>query len=81
MDVDEGSLREIAKRTGGRFFRAQDSAALGQIYSEIDRLERAPIRAVVYREYRDLGPRLLAWAALILGAGILLSSTLAYRIP
>src|SRR6266850_1552864 len=28
MDVDEGALREIARRTGGRFFRATDPRAL-----------------------------------------------------
>ena len=81
MDVDEASLREIANKTGGRFFRAQDPAALGEIYSEIDRLERAPIRSIVYREYHDLGPRLLGIAALVLGAYLLLTSTVAFRLP
>jgi len=80
-DVDEGVLRQIAKVTGGRFFRAQDPVALGQIYAEIDRLERAPIRSVVYREYRDLGPLLLGMAALVLAAHLLLTSTLAFRLP
>lgn len=81
MDVDEGTLRDIANRTGGRFFRAQDPAALAQIYSEIDRLERAPIRAVRYRDYRDLGPALLGLAALLLGAHALLTTTVAARFP
>jgi Ca-activated chloride channel family protein len=81
MDVDEGVMREIAKLTGGRFFRAQDPAALSQIYSEIDRLERAPIRSVVFREYRDLGPQVLALAALVFGAHLLLASTFAFRLP
>jgi Ca-activated chloride channel family protein len=81
MDVDEGSLREIASKTGGRFFRAQDPAALSEIYGEIDRLERAPIRSIVYREYHDLGPRLLGFAALVLGGYLLLTSTLAFRLP
>src|SRR5206468_7044899 len=62
MDVDEATLREIAKRTGGRFFRATDAAALAGIYAEIDRLERAPVRSVEYKEYRDLGPWLLGVA-------------------
>ena len=66
MDVDEGTLREIAKRTGGRFFRAPDPAALSGIYAAIDRLERAPIKSIEYREYDDVGPRLLGIAALIL---------------
>jgi Ca-activated chloride channel homolog len=81
MDVDEGVLRGIAQKTGGRFFRAQEAEALGQIYSEIDRLERAPIRSIVYREYRDLGPQLLALAAAVFGLHLLLSSTLAFRLP
>lgn len=37
--IDEASLREIAARTGGRFFRARDTAQLAGIYAEIDRLE------------------------------------------
>jgi Ca-activated chloride channel family protein len=81
MDVDEGVLREIAGRTGGRFFRAQDPAALSGIYAEIDRLERAPIRAIEYREYRDLGPWLLGAAALVLGLHALLAATVAFRAP
>lgn len=38
-EVDEAGLREIAESTGGRFFRARDTAELAGIYAEIDRLE------------------------------------------
>jgi Ca-activated chloride channel family protein len=38
-DLDEKTLRGIAKATGGRYFRARDVAALERIYTEIDRLE------------------------------------------
>ena len=81
MDVDETSLREIAQRTGGRFFRAQDTETLSEIYGEIDRLERAPIRAIVYREYHDLGPLLLGLAAAALAGHVLLASTIGFRLP
>ena len=81
MDVDEGTLRDIATRTGGRFFRAQDPAALAGIYAEIDRLERAPIKSVRYRDYRDLGPALLGISALLLGAHALLTTTVFTRFP
>lgn len=81
VDVDEAPLIDIAKRTNGRFFRANDSAALGNIYGEIDRLERAPIKALVYREYRDLGPMLLALAAALIAAHAVSSATWAFRIP
>ncbi len=81
MDVDETTLRDIAQRTGGRFFRATDTAALTRIYAEIDRMERAPIHSVEYREYRDLGPYLLGAAALLLALFGLGSATWAFRLP
>jgi len=81
MDVDEETLREIARRTGARFFRAVDPAALAGIYSAIDRLERAPIHAIEYREYFDLGPALLGVAALLLAVYLLGSTTWAFRLP
>lgn len=81
VGVDERPLVEIARRTGGRFFRAGDASTLAVVYSEIDRLERAPIRALVYREYRDLGPQVLGVAALLLAAWSLSLSTWAFRAP
>lgn len=81
VDVDEAPLIEIARRTGGRFFRAGDASALSGIYSEVDRLERAPIRAVVFREYRDLGPLLLAGSALLLAFAMVANATWAFRAP
>ncbi len=81
VGVDERPLVEIARRTGGRFFRAGDASTLSGVYSEIDRLERAPIRALVYREYRDLGPALLGLAAAVLAFYSLSLSTWAFRAP
>ena len=40
-DLDEKNLTEIADLTGGRYFRARDTAALAQIYRELDTLEPA----------------------------------------
>lgn len=47
-EVDEATLTRIAESTGGRFFRARDTAQLAGIYAEIDRLEpvRQPGQAV-----------------------------------
>lgn len=38
-DLDEKMLTTMADRTGGRFFRARNTAELAQIYADIDRLE------------------------------------------
>lgn len=81
MDVDEGSLRRIAQHTGGRFYRARDPGALSGIYGQIDRLERAPLKSLEFREYHDLGPRLLALAAVLLALYGALQATWAFRLP
>jgi Ca-activated chloride channel family protein len=81
VTVDDKPLIEIARRTGGRFFRAGDAASLGSIYAEIDHMERAPIRALVYREYRDLGPLLLALAAILMVLYGWSNATWAFRVP
>jgi Ca-activated chloride channel homolog len=46
-EIDEATLQAIAETTGGRFFRARDTASLAGIYAEIDRIEpvRQPGRA------------------------------------
>ena len=38
-DLDEDTLRTIAERTGGRYFRARDAEGLAEIYLLLDELE------------------------------------------
>ena len=38
-DLDEATLTQIAQLTGGRYFRATDTASLQDIYSLVDELE------------------------------------------
>jgi Ca-activated chloride channel family protein len=38
-DLDEDTLRAIAERTGGEYFRARDAQALEEIYLKLDELE------------------------------------------
>ena len=40
-DLDEATLKAIARITGGEYFRATDAGALQQVYARIDRLEPA----------------------------------------
>jgi len=81
MDVDDQSLRDIAAKTGGCFYRATDSDALTSIYAQIDQLERAPIRSIEYRDYHDLGPWLLGLAVILLLIEGLSGATWAFRAP
>jgi Ca-activated chloride channel homolog len=67
VPVDEPLMREIARRTGGQFYRATDGQSLQRIFQEIDRLEKTPLRTKRYVRFREASPPLL-WA----GLGLLL---------
>jgi Ca-activated chloride channel homolog len=54
VEIDERLLSNIAAMTGGRYFRARDAAALQNIYSVIDRMERAPVHSSTIVNYREL---------------------------
>jgi Ca-activated chloride channel family protein len=70
QDLDEVTMRGIAEKTGGRYFRARDTAELESIYGLLDRLEP------VERDKRYYRPRteLYVWP---LGAALLLAGGLA----
>jgi len=52
-DLDEESLKEIAKATGGRYFRATDHKSLNAIYQIIDALETVTHKAGTLRPQKD----------------------------
>ena len=54
VDVDEATLREVASKTDGKYFRATDNRSLREIYAEIDRLEKTRIEVRAYRSYTEL---------------------------
>jgi Ca-activated chloride channel homolog len=55
-DLDEKSLKTIAETTGGRYFRARDSAELDKIYGLLDQLEPVEREQDVYRPVSALFP-------------------------
>ena len=67
VEIDEGILQEIAKNTGGKYFRATDNDKLTQVYKEIDKLEKSKIdvRQFSKKEERYLIPALIAFCMLI----------------
>ncbi len=70
-DLDEGLLTHIAESTGGRFFRARDTAELAGIYRAIDQLEPSAADAARLRPVEELFPLPLA-AAVALGLALAL---------
>lgn len=72
VEIDDALLTEVAQKTGGRYFRARDAAALQRITEEIDRLERSPVRTRIYTQYAELyrWPLVLAVLALVMEIGL-----------
>nr|WP_320009468.1 VWA domain-containing protein [uncultured Desulfobulbus sp.] len=70
QDLDEALLKEIASRTGGRYFRAMNTKELENIYAMVDRLEPVTDKKQFFRPrtalfYWPLG------AALFFSCGVL----------
>ncbi|HTV94696.1 MAG TPA: VWA domain-containing protein [Steroidobacteraceae bacterium] len=65
-DLDEDTLKAIAKTTGGEYFRAADAETLQDVYQRIDRLEPAAGRDQWFRPADE-------WFGFPLGAALLLS--------
>lgn len=53
VEIDEKLLKEIAKITGGKYFRATDNKKLVQIYQEIDQLEKTKVEELKYYQYDE----------------------------
>ena len=53
-EIDEETLMEIAKKTGGKYFRATDQTALTNIYNEINQLERSEIEVKEFTRHREI---------------------------
>jgi Ca-activated chloride channel family protein len=81
VEIDEETLRTIAERTGGRYFRAQDADGLREVYQQIDRLERTQISERRLREYDEYYRHVLAVALLAAVAAWLARATLFRRLP
>lgn len=66
VKIDEPTMKEIAQKTGGKYFRATDNQKLREIYEEIDLLEKSKIEVT---EYRKRSEEFMPW--LLLGLSFL----------
>jgi Ca-activated chloride channel family protein len=69
-DLDEDTLRTIAERTGGRYFRARDAKGLEKIYEILDELEPVESDVEIIRPVDELfyWPMGLAYVLALLAA-------------
>ena len=72
VDLDEPTLKEMARITGGQYFRATNEQRLREIYEEIDRLERTRFEVEQFTSRKEeFHPFALLGSALLL-AGFLI---------
>lgn len=81
VDIDEETLKQVAQKTGGAYFRATDTEKLRQIYGEIDRLEKTEIDVKKYQRYEELFPGVVIPGLVVLLLELILSQTVWRRLP
>lgn len=79
--IDEESLREIATRTGGKYYRARSGEELEEIYQLIDNLEKTEIEIAAHIQYRELFPWFAYGGFALLILELLLANTYFRKLP
>lgn len=74
-DLDEATLKAVAEKTGGRYFRARDTQELNKIYKLLDVLEPVETDPKQYRPRKSLYYWPLAFAFILSGLLLILKLT------
>ena len=81
VSIDETTLRKIADKTGGQYFRATDNASLGKIYGQIATLETTTIEQEQFTEYHQHYALFVVIAMLLVVLAFVLRGTVLRRLP
>jgi len=81
VDIDEETLEAIAKKTGGRYFRADNAERFRSIYEEIDNLEKTEAEVQKFTQYEELFPWFLCAGLGLLLLELLMTHTVWRRLP
>ena len=66
VEIDEQLMKNIAKNTGGKYFRASSNSKLETIYNEINKLETTEIKELKFYDYDEKYRPFLIFAGLLL---------------
>jgi len=81
VDMDEAALKAMADKTGGLYFKAENTEALRRIYEKIDAMEKTEAKSNIYAVYNDLYPWLVLPALVLLALRLILENTLYLEVP
>lgn len=80
-NIDEKTLKEIAERTGGKYFRARSGEDLQQIYTAIDEMETTEIKIASHVQYKELFHYFAFVGLLLLVLEMILAHTYFRKLP
>ncbi len=63
VKIDEATLLDIARKTGGKYFRATSNTSLAEVYNEINQMEKSDVKQSKLYNYKEYF-RLFLWIAL-----------------
>ena len=66
VEIDEQLMKNIAKNTGGKYFRASSNSKLETIYNEINKLETTEIEELKFYDYDEKYRPFLIFAGILL---------------
>ena len=81
VEIDEETLKEVSRITGGRYYRATSEQKLEEIYAEIGEMEKTEIKTRDYVNYTELFSGFLWPGLALLGLEALLGNTRFRRLP
>ena len=81
QEVDEDTLKKIAKTTLAKFYRAKDLETLESVYEEIDLLEKTEIEVERFTRFEEISKGWIIAGILFLGLEQLLGLTRFGRMP
>jgi Ca-activated chloride channel family protein len=81
QEVDETSLKKIAKTTNAKFYRARNLESLEAVYEEIDQLEKTEIEVERFTRFEEKAKGWIVAGILLLGLEQLLGLSKIGRLP
>ncbi|VGO17860.1 hypothetical protein PDESU_06462 [Pontiella desulfatans] len=81
QEVDEDSLKKIAKTTNAKFYRAKDLETLDSVYGEIDLLEKTEIEVERFTRFEEKAANWIILGIVLLALEQFLNLTRLGRLP
>ncbi len=78
--VNETLLKEMAQKTGGKYFRASDSVDLDQIFKSINNLEKTNVETFKFEKINEEFQYFVWWGFIFLLFGLFWDTLVAWRV-